>query len=258
MSSTRVGVLGAAGRMGNAVCQAVEGDASLELVARVDPAGGEDVSTSLYGLVEMKTEVAVDFTQPATVMDNVRFCVGKGIHCVVGTTGLGDDDLEEIRGLVDEGSANVFVAPNFSIGAVLMMAFARQAARHFGSAEVIELHHNRKLDAPSGTALRTARGIAEAWKEHGRPDGGEAHPDEKETVSGARGANADGVHVHAVRLHGLVAHQEAVFGGPGETVSIRHDSLDRASFMPGVLLAVKSVASRPGLTVGLEELLDFG
>lgn len=249
----RVGVLGAAGRMGRTVCDAVTADGELDLVARVDPSGGQDVSTSLDALSGV--EVAIDFTQPAAVMDNVRHCLGHRVHVVVGTTGLSADDLEEIEGLV--GEANAFVAPNFSIGAVLMMHFAKQAARHLGSCEVVELHHNAKLDAPSGTALQTAREIADVWRTHGRPAGGEAASDEEEVVAGARGADVDGVRVHAVRLHGLLAHQEVLLGGEGQTLSIRHDTLDRTSFMPGVLLAAKSVASTPGLTVGLERLLGL-
>ena len=254
--TTKVGVLGAVGRMGRTVCEAVDADPELEVAARVDPAGGEGIATTIDEMDDV--DVVVDFTQPGQVMGNVRACVQRGIHCVVGTTGLSETDLREIGDLVADGKANVFVAPNFSIGAVLMMHFAKQAARHLGSAEIVEQHHNQKLDAPSGTALKTARDIAEVWKVHGRPEGGEAHPDEKETVKGARGADADGIHVHAVRLLGRLAHQEVVFGGPGETLSIRHDTMDRTSFMPGVLLAVKSIAAKPGLTVGLENLLDLG
>jgi 4-hydroxy-tetrahydrodipicolinate reductase len=190
------------------------------------------------------------------VKANIEACVTRKIHCVVGTTGLSDADLAEIGRLVETGKANVFVAPNFSIGAVLMMRFANQAARYFGSAEIVELHHNRKLDAPSGTSLRTAREIAEGWRTYGRPEGGRANPDEEEVIAGARGADADGVTIHSVRLHGLVAHQEVWFGGPGESLLIRHDSIDRSSFMPGVLLAVKKVVTAPGLTIGLEHFLD--
>jgi 4-hydroxy-tetrahydrodipicolinate reductase len=249
----RVGVLGAVGRMGSTVCDAVDADPELELAARVDPAGGDGVATSVADMPDV--DVVVDFTRPAEVKRNIEACIARGVHCVVGTTGLSDADLDDIRKLLD-GKANVFVAPNFSLGAVLMMLFAKQAARYFGSAEIVELHHNQKLDAPSGTSLKTARGIAEAWKEHGRPEGGQPHPDEKEVIPGARGAEADGVTIHSVRLHGLVAHQEVWFGGAGESLLIRHDSIDRASFMPGVVLAVKKVASTPGLTVGLEHFLD--
>lgn len=249
----KVGVLGAAGKMGQTVCAAVEADPELDLVARVDPALGADRDE----LVRSGAEVAVDFTQPDQVMDNIRFCVEHGVHVVVGTTGLSASDLDEVQRLAAGGESNVFVAPNFSIGAVLSMVFARRAAPFFGSAEVVEQHHNEKLDAPSGTALRTAEGIADAWREHGRPGGGEPAEAEQEVVPGARGGDVRGVRVHGVRLRGRVAHQEVLFGGPGEGLSIRHDSFDRVSFMPGVLLAVKRVASRPGLTVGLEALLDL-
>jgi 4-hydroxy-tetrahydrodipicolinate reductase len=190
-------------------------------------------------------------------MDAIRFCAGHGMHCVVGTTGLSETDLLEASDLTSDGGANAFVAPNFSIGAVLMMHLSKIAAQYLGSAEIVEMHHNAKLDAPSGTALKTAREIAEVWKAHGRPPGGESHADEREVVTGARGADADAVHVHSVRMQGAEAHQEVIFGAPGQTLSIRHDAMNRQSYMPGVLLAVKSVGSRPGLTVGLEQLLDL-
>lgn len=251
----KVGVLGAAGRMGSTVCAAVEADPELEVAARVDPAGGDGIFTSVEEMPDV--DVVVDFTQPTTVKDNVKACVARGIHCVVGTSGLGPDDFAEIEEYVKDGSANVFVAPNFSIGAVLMMHFAKQAARHMGSAEIIEAHHTQKLDAPSGTARKTAQDIAEIWRTQGRPPGGEAHPDEEETVPGARGANVDGIQVHGVRVLGRLAHQEVVFGGPGENLTIRHDTMERTSFMPGVLLAVKEIGKRPGLTVGLEHLLGL-
>ena len=252
----RVGVLGAAGRMGRAVCAAVAADPGLELVARVDPAGGEGIATSLEALVEAGAEVAVDFTRPDSVFANVSFCLERGIHCVVGTTGMTEAELRKIEEMTT-GGANAFVAPNFSIGAVLMMHLARVAARHMGSCEIVEMHHNQKLDAPSGTALKTAREVAEVWARHGRPAGGEAHPDEEEKLPGARGARAGGVHVHALRIQGAEAHQEVVFGAPGQTLTIRHDALNRTSYMPGILLAIKSVAERPGLTVGLENLLEL-
>jgi 4-hydroxy-tetrahydrodipicolinate reductase len=249
----RVGVLGAAGKMGRAVCEAVRADADLELVARIDPAGGEGYAAGPEALVEAGAEVAVDFTRPDTVADNVRFCVEHGVHCVVGTTGV---DHEVLRDIAQGGRANVFVAPNFSIGAVLAMRFSAEAARYLGSAEVVELHHNQKLDAPSGTAWETARRIARSWAEHGRAPGGEPAAGEQEKVAGARGADVDGVRVHSVRMAGLVAHQEVVLGGEGEILTIRHDSIDRTSFMAGVVLAVRKVAALPGLTVGLEHLLD--
>jgi len=254
----RVGVLGAAGRMGRTVSAAVSADPDLELVAAVDPAGagqrveGVEVAADPEALVAAGVEVVVDFTHPSAVLGNVRWGIEHGVHVVVGTTGLGPDDLEAIGRLIVEhgGRSNVFVAPNFAVGAVLMMQFARQAARFFPAAEIIELHHDGKADAPSGTALSTAREVAEgrsaAWR---GPDG--------ETLPGARGGDHEGVRIHSVRLPGLVAHQEVILGGPGQVLSIRHDSLDRASFMPGVLLAVKAVGDRPGLTVGLEHLLEL-
>lgn len=253
----KVGVLGAAGRVGRVICEAVEDADDLALVCRVDPVGGGGISTDPAALVEAGAEVVIDFTRPASVMSNTRFCVERGIHCVVGTTGLSQSDLLEISDLVSGGGANVFVAPNFSIGAVLMMHLSKIAARYMGSCEIVEMHHNAKLDAPSGTALKTAREIAEVWKNHGRPPGGESHPDEQEVARGARGGEADGVHIHSLRLHGAEAHQEVVFGALGQTLSIRHDAMNRQSYVPGVLLAVRSVASRPGLTVGLESLLDL-
>ena len=235
----RVAVLGAGGRMGSTVCEAVRADPELELVAEVEWDGKRDV------ILDRGADVAVDFTIPDSVKANVSWLLTAGVHAVVGTTGLTDADLEDLRALT--GPANCFVAPNFAIGAVLMMTFAQQAARHLPHVEITELHHDRKVDAPSGTALRTAKLIAEARGEAVDVPGPADHP--------ARGLVADGVPVHSVRLPGLVAHQEVLFGGPGETLMIRHDSLDRSSFMPGVLLAIKSVGDLPGLTVGLEHLL---
>jgi 4-hydroxy-tetrahydrodipicolinate reductase len=242
----RVGVIGAHGRMGTETCRAVESDGDLELVCGL---GRED---PLRRLVDAEAAVAVDFTTPAAVKDNARFCLKQGIHVVVGTSGLAPEDLADIERWVRSGVANAIVAPNFAIGAVLMMSFAAQAARHFARAEIVERHHDRKLDAPSGTALATAALMNEArsdpWTE-GAPG--------NETVPGSRGGDARGVRVHSLRLPGSVAHQEVVLGSPGETLVIRHDSLDRSSFMPGVLLAIKRVGSRRGLTVGLEHLLDL-
>ena len=236
----RVGVLGAAGRMGSETCRAVEGDADLELVARL---GRADARGSR---LERGVEVAVDFTTPEAVKDNVGFCLGHGVHAVVGTGGLRLADLDEIRGWTRAG-ANAIVAPNFAVGAALMMAFAARAARWFGRAEIVERHHDRKRDAPSGTALRTAELMNEA---RGRPwePAGDREP------APSRGADAGGVRVHSLRLPGSVAHQEIVLGSPGETLTIRHDSLERSSFMPGVLLAIKEVRARTGLTVGLESV----
>ena len=253
---TRVGVLGARGRMGREVCRAVAATPDLHLVAAVDPAhegqevDGLPVASELDALSDATVEVAVDFTHPSVVLGNARWCLAHGVHVVIGTTGIPPEGLEELRALAEGGEANAFVAPNFALGAVLMMRFAEQAARHFDAAEVIELHHDQKADAPSGTAISTAGRIAAgregAWT---APGGDGAHP-------GARGADVGGVRVHAVRLPGLLAHQQVMFGGPGQTLTIRHDSTDRASFLPGVLMAVRAVASRPGLTVGLDALLD--
>ena len=242
----RVGVVGAGGRMGSETCRAVDADAELELVARV---GRDD---PLETLVSARAEVAVEFTTPDSVKENVRFCLSHGIHCVVGATGLTDEDLEDVRRWCGEGSANALVAPNFALGAVLMMSFAAAAAKHFDTAEIVERHHERKQDAPSGTALRTARMMTEA---RGGRAWASRHGDE--SVPGSRGGDEGGVHVHSLRVPGSVAHQEVVLGGPGETLTIRHDSMDRTSFMPGVVLAAKRVAGLDGLVVGLENLLDL-
>jgi 4-hydroxy-tetrahydrodipicolinate reductase len=240
--TTKVGVLGARGRMGIEVCRAVEAADDLSLVAGVDV--GDDREPL------RDADVVVDFTAPTAVMDNLRWCIGAGLHCVVGTTGFDEGRLAELRGLLaSQPSVGVIVAPNFGIAAVLMMRFAAQAAPYFDSVEIIELHHPNKVDAPSGTARRTAELMAEAR-------GGKASPDATtQFLDGARGADVDGVRVHAVRLAGLVAHQEVLLGGDGEILTIRHDSLSRESFMPGVLLAVRGVADRPGLTVGIDDLL---
>jgi 4-hydroxy-tetrahydrodipicolinate reductase len=242
--------------MGREVCHAVHADPDVELVAAVDPAHvGErvervEIAGDLQVMLDAGAEVAVDFTHPSTVMDDARWCLSNGVHAVIGTTGITPANLDELRSSADASSANCLVAPNFAVGAVLAMRFAEDAARFLPAAEVIELHHEGKADAPSGTALTTARRIAAARAEASTaPAGDDAHP-------GARGADVDGVRVHSVRLPGLVAHQEVILGGQGQTLSIRHDSTDRTSFMPGVLLAVKAVASRRGLTVGLEALLE--
>jgi 4-hydroxy-tetrahydrodipicolinate reductase len=246
---TKVAVLGAAGRMGAAACTAVEAADDLVLVARV---GSDD---SLTTLTEAGAEVAVDLTRPDAVMENLRFCIENGIHAVVGTSGFDDDRLDTLRGwLADAPGVGVLVAPNFAVGAVLMMRFAQQAARFFDSVEIVELHHPDKTDAPSGTARRTAELVAEARREAGLG----AQPDATSSaLDGARGADVEGVRVHSVRARGLVAHQEVLLGTPGETLTIRHDSYDRESFMPGVLLGVREIGSRPGLTVGLDALLGL-
>jgi 4-hydroxy-tetrahydrodipicolinate reductase len=245
----RVAVLGAKGRMGATACEAVRGAADMELVAEVD------VGDSLDAITDAGTQVVVDFTRPDAVMGNLRWCVEHGVHAVVGTTGFDEGRLDEVRSwLSSSPGVGVAIAPNFGIGAVLMMAFAEKAARYYESVEVIELHHPRKVDAPSGTAQHTATRIAAARREAGL---GEVPDATSSGLEGARGANVDGVAVHSVRLSGLVAHQEVLFGGHGETLTIRHDSLDRFSFMPGVLLAVRQIQARPGLTVGLESFLDL-
>ena len=250
----RVGVLGAGGRMGAEVCRAVAAAEDLELVAAVDPdhageqAEGSRIQPSIGSMAD--ASVAVDFTHPSSVIANVRWCLERGVHAVVGTTGITPQGLDELRALTGSGPANCVVAPNFALGAVLLMRFAAEAARYFDAAEVIEMHHDGKADAPSGTALATARAIGQAR------DGGWSPPEAIGEHAGARGADIDGVRVHAVRLPGLVAHQEVVFGGPGQVLSVRHDALDRTAFMPGVLLAIRAVADRPGLTVGLDALLD--
>jgi 4-hydroxy-tetrahydrodipicolinate reductase len=232
--------------MGSEVVRAVEAADDLELAAAYDV----DDAIDLAG-----ADVAVDFTHPDSVMDNLRLCIDAGVHAVVGTTGFDEKRFDELRSwLSDAPSVGVLVAPNFGVAAVLMMQFAAQAARFFESVEIVELHHPRKADAPSGTARRTAELI------HAARAGMAAMPDATKpsaSLDGARGADVDGVRIHAVRLDGLVAHQEVLLGGHGETLTIRHDSYDRASFMPGVLLGIREVGSRPGLTVGLESLLDL-
>jgi 4-hydroxy-tetrahydrodipicolinate reductase len=243
----RVGVLGAKGKVGATMVQAVEAAQDLTFTCGVDAGDPPSLFT------DSQTEVVIDFTHPDVVMDNLKFLIDNGIHAVVGTTGFTDERLSQVRAWLEESRTTaVLIAPNFAIGAVLSMHFAKQAARFFESAEVIELHHPQKADAPSGTAARTAHLIAEARK--GLPP----NPDATSTgLEGARGADVDGIPVHSVRLAGLVAHQEVLFGTQGETLTIRHDSLDRTSFVPGVLLAVRTVREHPGLTVGLEPFLDL-
>ena len=284
----RVGVLGATGRMGLTVCSAVLDAPDLELAAAVARATGVGrplrdlvpgapeellVTDRVTGLLEAGAEVVVDFSRPEATAAAVGAVLGEGVHLVSGTTGLPPelmDDLDALAGKADHG--NAVWAPNFALGAVLAMHFAVVAGRFYPAAEVIELHHQGKADAPSGTALRTARAIAAArggpGDRRGGPPGDRGGPGERrggrpaggaggESVAGARGGEVDGVRVHSVRLPGLVAHQEVIFGGQGEVLTLRHDSLDRVSFMPGVLLAVQAVAARPGLTVGLEPLLGL-
>ncbi|MFI6484111.1 4-hydroxy-tetrahydrodipicolinate reductase [Nonomuraea sp. NPDC050663] len=241
----RVGVLGARGRVGQEVCKAVEAAADTELVAAIDK---DDPIEGLQG-----AQVVVDFTHPDVVMGNLEWALSHGVHAVVGTTGFDEARLEQVRGWTS-GGANCLIAPNFGIAAVLMMHFAQQAARYFDSVEIVELHHPNKADAPSGTARRTAELVAQARSKAGVGP----MPDATSTeLDGARGANVQGVHVHAVRLAGLIAHQEVILGGDGEILTIRHDTMNRASFTPGVLLGVRRIAELPGLTVGLEHLLDL-
>ena len=240
-----VAVLGAKGRMGAEVVRAVEAADDLSLGATYDVGDALDLSG---------VDVAVDFTHPDAVMANLRACLDAGVHAVVGTTGFDEGRLAQLRGwLAAAPGVGVLVAPNFGIAAVLMMRFAAQAARFFDSVEIVELHHPGKADAPSGTARRTAELVAAARREAGSAPMPDATTS---SLPGARGADVEGIRVHAVRLAGLVAHQEVLLGGQGESLTIRHDSYDRASFMPGVLLGVRAVAGRPGLTVGLEALLD--
>ena len=243
----KVGVLGARGRMGAEVVAAVEAAADCQLVAALD------LGDSLDQLVSSGAQVVVDFTTPDSVMANLEFLIAHKIHAVVGTTGFDDVRMAKLNALSSaHPEVGILIAPNFAIGAVLMMEFATKAAKYFESAEIIELHHPNKVDAPSGTASRTAGLISAARKEASLP----AMPDATSTsLDGARGALVGDVPVHSVRLRGLVAHQEVLFGGLGETLSIRHDSLDRAGFMPGVLLGIRSVTSRPGITFGLEHFM---
>ncbi|TNU77289.1 4-hydroxy-tetrahydrodipicolinate reductase [Miniimonas arenae] len=244
----RVAVLGAAGRMGTTTAQAVRAAQGLELVAELD--AGDDV-TALAGVAD----VAVDFTVPTVTEGNVHALLDSGVHAVVGTTGWDDAALARVRThLAQTPDLGVLVAPNFALSAVLAMRFAAIAAPLFASVEVVEMHHPRKVDAPSGTAVHTARGVAQARAAAGAPpmpDATELDPD------GARGADVDGVHVHALRLEGLVAHEQVFLSNPGELLTIRTDSFDRSSFMPGVLLAIREIGTRPGLAVGLDAYLDL-
>jgi 4-hydroxy-tetrahydrodipicolinate reductase len=245
----KVGVLGARGRMGAEVVNSVNTAVDLELAAALD------IGDSLDLLIDAGVEVVVDFTHPDSVLANLEFLIAKGIHAVVGTTGFDQARLDQVEQLlaINQG-VGVLIAPNFGLGAILMMKFAEQAASFFESVEIVELHHPNKVDAPSGTARRTAELIAKARTAVGLGD----QPDATSTsLEGARGANVDGVHIHSVRLRGLVAHQEVLFGSMGETLTIRHDSFDRTGFMPGVLVGIRNVAKHPGLTHGLDNFLDI-
>ena len=262
---TTVIVNGACGRMGQAVLKAIQEADGLELVGAVDIKGGADtgslvglpangilVETDLEALLaRKKPEVMVDFTRPDVVFGNVMTALAHKTSPVVGTTGLSDEQKAEIAKAAEENDTPAFIAPNFAIGAVLLMVMSRQAAKYMPDVEIIELHHDKKLDAPSGTAIQTAAMIAEVRKAHKQ-----GNPDEFEKLEGARGADYEGMHIHSVRLPGYVAHQEVIFGGLGQTLTIRHDSMNRESFMPGVVLAAKKVRSLKGLTVGLDKLLD--
>lgn len=258
----KVVVTGAAGKMGRQVCQTVLADPELRLVGGVDMVslgtdlgkllGLEPANVTISNNLEQvlnttSPDVMVDFTHPSSVMDNIRTAVKCGVHAVVGTTGITEENLAEIRSLCERANVNAFIAPNFALGAVLMMKFSAMASKYFPYVEIVELHHNQKADAPSGTAIKTAEMLV-AEKATG---------EEKETVSGARGGEINQVHIHSVRLPGLVAHQEVIFGGQGQTLTIRHDSIDRTSFMPGVVMAIKAVQNRSGLTYGLENLLKL-
>ena len=253
----RVGVFGAGGRMGATVCEAVSGAPDLELVAAVDPwHAGETVGELVIApdagaITEAGAEVAVDFTVIDAARDNLRWCAAHGVHAVAGTSGFGEADIAELGAAFDASPAHAVIVPNFAIGAVLMMRFAELAAPFFESAEIIEMHHERKIDAPSGTAMATAQRIAAASKDW------LTDPTTKVVAEGARGGNVEGIPIHAVRLRGMLASQEVLFGTTGQSLSIRHDTYDRTSFMPGVLLAVRKIAGTSGLTVGLDALLGI-
>ena len=258
-------VNGACGRMGQAVVKTVIEDNDLNLVAAVDIAGGKDagelvglkangviIETDLKEAINSKKpQVMVDFTRPDVVFDNVKTALELKVAPVVGTTGLTDEQKNELEKIAKENDTPIFIAPNFAIGAVLMMLMSKQAAKYLPNVEIIELHHDKKLDAPSGTAVQTAEMIKEVRKSMKQ-----GHPDEKEKLQGARGAEVDGMHIHSVRLPGFVAHQQVIFGGLGETLTIRHDSMDRMSFMPGVALACKKVLGLKGMTIGLDKIMD--
>ncbi|MCG7234006.1 MULTISPECIES: 4-hydroxy-tetrahydrodipicolinate reductase [Corynebacterium] len=245
----KVGVLGAQGRVGKAIVEGVHAEDDLELVAEISR--GDD----LQHLVDNHAEVIVDFTQPDSVMGNLEFCIANGIHCVVGTTGFDKERLDQVEQWTrQEGAGNVLIAPNFAISAVMTMVLAKQAAKFFETAEVVEFHHPTKLDAPSGTAIHTAEAIAQARRD---AELGEMPDATEKSLEGARGANVDGIPVHAVRTRGMVAHEEVIFGAQGQSLTIRQDSYDRSSFTPGVLVGVREIAQHPGLVVGLDKYLGL-
>ncbi len=260
--ATTVGVFGAAGRMGATVCRAVADDADLELAAAVDPGAAGEPLRGVAGVdsdlevagkaehLESPPSVMVDFTHLEAARENLAWCAANGVHAVVGTTGFTDEDLDRFRETFT--ASNCLIAPNFAIGAILMMRFAELAAPWFETAEVMEFHHDAKIDSPSGTAMRTVERMAAA-SDDWAPD-----PTTTEVVPGARGGDGPGhIRVHAIRMRGMVAHQEVVLGTTGQTLSIRHDSYDRSSFMPGVVLGAKRIAELPGVTIGLDVLLDL-
>ena len=245
----KVGILGAQGRVGKAIVEGVNAEDDLELVAEISR--GDD----LQHLVDNHAEVIVDFTQPDSVMGNLEFCIANGIHCVVGTTGFDKERLDQVEQWTrQEGAGNVLIAPNFAISAVMTMVLAKQAAKFFETAEVVEFHHPTKLDAPSGTAIHTAEAIAQARRD---AELGEMPDATEKSLEGARGANVDGIPVHAVRTRGMVAHEEVIFGAQGQSLTIRQDSYDRSSFTPGVLVGVREIAQHPGLVVGLDKYLGL-
>lgn len=266
METIKVMVAGASGRMGREVVKAVAGEANLQLVGGVDVHGvGEDLG-KLAGIGELgisiqpdleeavkifKPQVLVDFTQPEAVRRNIKTAVEYGVRPVVGTTGLSDAEVREIRELCDQKAVGCLIAPNFALGAVIMIKLAVQAAKYFPNVEIIELHHDQKLDAPSGTALKTAQAIAQV-----REGFRQGHFNEEEKINGARGADYEGMRIHSVRLPGYVAHQEVIFGGLGQTLTIRHDSISRESFMPGVILGINRIIKAKNLILGLENLLE--
>jgi 4-hydroxy-tetrahydrodipicolinate reductase len=244
----KVAVLGAKGRMGAETVAAIENTSDLTLSSALD------LGDSLDQLIKTGTEVVIDFTHPDSVMKNLEFAINNGIHVVVGTTGFDDKKLSELKNLLSKNpKVGALIAPNFGLGAVLMMQFSQKAAQYFESVEIIELHHANKVDAPSGTAIRTAELITDARKQSKK---GEMPDASKTIIPGARGAKVGDVPIHSVRSHGYVAHQEVIFGDSGETLTIRHDSINRTGFMPGVLIGVRNVAKHPGLTVGLENYME--
>ena len=267
MAKIKVLINGAAGRMGREAIKAVRAEADLELVGAVDivevgidagalvgikPAGIEISKDLVATIKSAKPDVVVDFTHPNVVMDNIRKILGAKVHAVVGTTGITEEGLKEAEALCKKNGVNCLIAPNFAIGAVLMMRFAREASKHLPNVEIIELHHDRKADSPSGTAIKTAEMILEEKSKHEAKAKSQA---EVEKIDGVRGGSMDGIHIHSVRLPGLVAHQEVIFGGVGQTLKIRHDSISRESFMPGVILAIRGIRELKGLTYGLESIL---